>query len=188
MRKDLAGQKVPCAPGPPGGSLWQAARDGTSFPILTGIGKTPPAWRVGWVSLDVIQLDFLLMKMGRWQSNRVGDRTCLGDTVATHTGIRTQDSRLLIFCSLYRTWLPLVQCVQGGEGRGGMSVPGHHPVGASKDPSAGQGMGQWGHRCQNSVLFSNFLPPEYPISSLSSILRSRLKRWLCKGPSTRLKT
>lgn len=31
----------------------------------------------------MIQLDLLLMKMGRWQPDRAGDRSCLGDTVAT---------------------------------------------------------------------------------------------------------
>ena len=33
--------------------------------------------------MEIIQLDLLLVKMGRWQPDRVGDRTCPGDTVAT---------------------------------------------------------------------------------------------------------
>ena len=48
-----------------------------------------------------------------------------------------------------------------------MSVLGHHPMGTYKYPRARQGMEQWGPECQNSVLFSNFLPLEEPISSLS---------------------
>ena len=41
------------------------------------------ASELGLVPLEMIQLDLLLMKMGRWQPGRAGDRPCPGDTMAT---------------------------------------------------------------------------------------------------------